>query len=105
MPASRGMRVEDEMRPESSSPPPAVLITFGAAILAGIAGAMASGVLAWIAIGAVACGGAFFASRSSGPKKTLMDIARPRRILLLMDRGGSTEAKVPSELTGEWTTL
>src|SRR6267378_2085927 len=105
MPAQRGMRVEDEARQETPSPPPVVVVTFLAALLGGIAGAMASGVMAWIAIGAVACGGAYFASRASAPRKSMVDVARPRRLLLLLDRGGSAESKVPPEFAGDWATL
>jgi len=99
------MRVEDEARQETPSPPPVVVVTFLAALLGGIAGAMASGVMAWIAIGAVACGGAYFASRASAPRKSMVDVARPRRLLLLLDRGGSAESKVPPEFAGDWATL
>src|SRR3989442_2406449 len=105
MPGPGGMRVDDEVRRETSSPPPVVVVTFLAALLGGIAGAMASGVMAWIAIGAVACGGAYFASRVSIPKFTMVDVARPRRLLLMLDRGGSAESKVPPEFSGEWATL
>jgi hypothetical protein len=98
------MRQEDSVRQETS-PPPAVLVTFAAAILAGIAGAVASGAMAWIAVGAVALGGAYFASRTASPRKTMVDVGRPRRLLLLLDRGGSTDGKVPLEFTGEWGAL
>ena len=92
-------------RKASSSPPPAVLVTFFAALLAGLAGAMASGGVALIAIGAIALGGAFFASRSATPKKTFSDVARARRLLLVADRGGSADCKVPADFTDDWATV
>jgi hypothetical protein len=99
------MRQEDSVRQEASKPPTAVLVTFAAALLAGIAGAVASGMMAWIAVGAIALGGAYFASRTANPRKAMVDVARPRRLLLMLDRGGSADAKVPMEFTGEWGTL
>ena len=101
MPAGRDFR-EDDVRPAQSSPPPAVVVTFVAAICAGIAGAMASGVMAWMAVGAVALGGAFFASRTAAPRKMAAEIGRARRLLLLLDRGGSAEAKVPADFVEDW---
>jgi len=101
MPAGRDFR-EDDVRPAQSSPPPAVVVTFVAAICAGIAGAMASGVMAWMAVGAVALGGAFFASRTAAPRKMAAEIGRARRLLLLLDRGGSAEAKVPPDFVEDW---
>jgi hypothetical protein len=101
MPAGRDYR-EDDLRPAQSSPPPAVVVTFVAAICAGLAGAMASGVMAWMAVGAVAMGGAFFASRTAAPRKMAAEIGRARRLLLLLDRGGSAEAKVPPDFTEDW---
>jgi hypothetical protein len=101
MAAGRDFR-EDDTRAGQSSPPPAVLITFAAAICAGIAGSLASGVMAWIAVGAVAMGGAFFASRTAAPRKMVAEIGRARRLLLLVDRGGSSEAKVPPDFAEDW---
>src|SRR6185503_5784754 len=105
MPVGRTREEDLASPPPSSSPPPAVLITFGAAVLAGIAGAMASGLLAVVAVLAAALGGAFFASRASGPRLSMVDVGRPRRILLTLDRGGSPDAKAPSDFQGEWATL
>jgi hypothetical protein len=101
MPAGRDHR-EDDARPGQSSPPPAVLITFGAAICAGLAGSLASGVMAWIAVGAVAMGGAFFASRTAAPRRMVAEIGRARRLLLILDRGGSAEAKAPPDFLEDW---
>lgn len=101
MPAGRDYR-EDDARPGQSSPPPAVVVTFVAAICAGLAGALASGVMAWIAVGAVALGGAFFASRTAVPRKTASEVGRARRLLLLLDRGGSAEAKAPPDFVEDW---
>ena len=101
MPAGRDFR-EDDARPGQSTPPPAVLITFLAAICAGIAGSLASGLMAWIAIGAVAMGGAYFASRTASPRKVSSDLGRARRLLLLVDRGGAAETKVPPEFAEDW---
>jgi len=103
MPAGRNNR-EDDVRP-GSSPPPTVLITLIAAICAGLAGTVASGLMAWIAIGAAALGGAYFASRTTGMVKTSSDATRARRLLLLVDRGGSPDSKTPSEFTDEWAQL
>jgi hypothetical protein len=102
MAVARDFREEDTRPGQSSSPPPAVLITLGAAICAGIAGSLASGVMAWIAIGAVALGGAYFASRTAGPRKVSSDLGRARRLLLLVDRGGAAEAKVPGDFSEDW---
>jgi hypothetical protein len=88
-----------------TSPPPVVLITFFAALLAGLAGAMASGVIALVGIGAVALGGAFLASRSATPRKSFSDVARARRLMLVADRGGSADCKVPPDFTDDWATL
>ena len=101
MAAGRDFREEDA-RSGQSTPPPAVLITFLAAICAGIAGALASGFMGWIAIGAVALGGAYFASRTASPRKVSSDIGRARRLLLLVDRGGAAETKVPPEFGEDW---
>jgi len=101
MAAGKDFREED-LRPGQSSPPPAVLITFLAAICAGIAGSLTSGVMGWIAIGAVAMGGAYFASRTASPRKVSSDLSRARRLLLLVDRGGAAEAKVPPEFAEDW---
>jgi hypothetical protein len=101
MPVARDYR-EDDTRSGQSSPPPAVLITLGAAICAGIAGSLASGVMAWIAVAAVAMGGAYFASRTAAPRKMVAEIGRARRLLLLVDRGGTAEAKVPPDFSEEW---
>jgi hypothetical protein len=101
MPVGRDYR-EDDAGPGQSSPPPAVLITLVAAICAGIAGSLASGVMAWIAVGAVALGGAFFASRTAAPRKMVAELGRARRLLLLLDRGGSAEAKVPPDFLEDW---
>ncbi len=104
MAAVRNFR-EDDPRPSSASPPPAVLVTFIVAILAGVAGVLASGLVAWLAIGAVSLGGAYFASRTAAPRKMASDLGRVRRLLLLMDRGGAAECKVPPEFVDEWATL
>jgi hypothetical protein len=101
MPSARN----EEARPNPASPPAAVLITLGAAVCAGVAGALASGVMAMIAIGAIALGGAFFASRTAGTRKVQSDLTRARRLLLLVDRGGSAEPKTPPEFTEEWAQL
>jgi|GEM_PF-2467220 len=101
MAAGRDYREEDA-RPGQSSPPPAVLVTLAAAICAGVAGSLASGVMGWIAVGAVALGGAFFASRTAAPRKMAAELGRARRLLLLLDRGGSAEAKVPPDFVEDW---
>src|SRR6267378_3565501 len=89
----------------SGAPPAAVLITVGAAVCAGIAGALATGLLATLAIGAVALGGAFFVSRASASRPNGNDILRVRRMLLLVDRGGTAEVKLPPEFTEDWAEL
>src|SRR5882762_9869668 len=89
----------------SGAPPAAVLITVGAAVCAGIAGALAMGLLATLAIGAVALGGAFFVSRASASRPNGNDILRVRRMLLLVDRGGTAEVKLPPEFTEDWAEL
>jgi len=89
----------------SGAPPAAVLITVGAAVCAGIAGALATGLLAMLAIGAVALGGAFFVSRASASRPSGNDILRVRRMLLLVDRGGTAEVKLPPEFTEDWADL
>jgi hypothetical protein len=89
----------------SGAPPAAVLITLGASICAGIAGALATGLLAMLAIGAVALGAAFFVSRASGSRPSGNDILRVRRMLLLVDRGGTAEGKLPPEFTEDWAEL
>ncbi len=104
MAAARNFR-EDDPRPGNSSPPPAVLVTFIVAILAGVAGVLASGLMAWVAIGAVSLGGAYFASRAVAPRKTTSDIGRARRLLLLLDRGGAADCKAPPEFADEWASL
>jgi len=101
MAAGKDFREEDA-RQVRSSPPPAVLITLVAAICAGVAGSLASGLMAWIAIGAVALGGAYFASRTARPGKPSSDLGRARRLLLLVDRGGSAETKIPPEFPEDW---
>jgi hypothetical protein len=84
----------------------AVLVTLIAAVCAGLAGTVASGVMAWVAIGAAALGGAYFASRTTGgTTPSSDDTMRARRLLLLVDRGGSPEGKMPPEFTGEWEQL
>jgi hypothetical protein len=84
----------------------AVLVTLIAAICAGLAGTVASGVMAWVAIGAAALGGAYFASRTTGgTTPSSNDTMRARRLLLLLDRGGSPDGKMPPEFTGEWEQL
>jgi hypothetical protein len=93
---------EDDAPPGQSSPPPVVLVTFAAAVCAGIAGSLASGVMAWIAVGAVAMGGAYFASRTAAPRKMVAELGRARRLLLLVERGGSSEAKVPPDFPEDW---
>jgi hypothetical protein len=104
MPAGRNNREEDA-RPKSS-PPLGVLVTLIAAICAGLAGTVASGVMAWVAIGAAALGGAYFASRTTGgTTPSSNDTMRARRLLLLLDRGGSPDGKMPPEFTGEWEQL
>ena len=106
MPEPRVFRVDDPPVTRSSSPPPAVLVAFLAALCAGIAGTLASGAMAWIAIGAVALGGAYFASRTAAqPPRIGTDLGRVRRLMLLLDRGGSTDAKRPPEFTDEWAEL
>jgi methyl-accepting chemotaxis protein-like sensor len=101
MAAGRDFR-EDDAGPGQSSLPPAVLVTFAAAVCAGIAGSLASGVMAWISVGAVALGGAYFASRTAAPRKMAAELGRARRLLLLVERGGSPEAKVPPDFPEDW---
>jgi hypothetical protein len=104
MQAGRNNREEDA-RPKSA-PPPAVLVTLIAAICAGLAGTVASGLMAWIAIAAAALGGAYFASRTAGGSApSASDTMRARRLLLLLDRGGSPDAKMPPDFTDEWAQL
>ena len=101
----REMRAEDDVQQGGSSPPPAVLVTLLAVLLAGAIAVFASGVMVWVGVGALALGAAYFTSRSAAPKKGVSDMARARRLLLLLDRGGSTDCKVPAEFTNEWATL
>ncbi|HMI31188.1 MAG TPA: hypothetical protein VK527_05560, partial [Candidatus Limnocylindrales bacterium] len=96
-------REEDE--PAKSSLPSAVLIVFFAALMAGVAGSLATGLLSWVAICAVAFGGAYFASRTSSPAKKGNDLSRVRRLLLMLDRPGAADSKAPPEFTDEWATL
>jgi len=97
---------EEDARPGKPAPPTAVLVTLIAAICAGLAGTVASGLMAWIAIGAAALGGAYFASRTAGgAAPSSGDTLRVRRLLLLADRGGSPDAKAPQEFTEEWAQL
>src|SRR5207253_10063780 len=81
------------------------LVTLIAALCAGLAGTVASGLMAWIAIGAAALGGAYFASRTTGAARRPGDAMRARRLLLLVDRGGSADSKTPPEFTDEWAQL
>ena len=50
----QGRRDEDVRRVETPKPP-AVLITFVAALLAGAAGIILSGLAAWVWVGAITC--------------------------------------------------
>jgi hypothetical protein len=95
----------EEDAPAKSSLPSAVLIVFFAALMAGLAGSLATGLLSWVAICAVAFGGAYFASRTSSPAKKGDDLLRVRRLLLMLDRPGAADSKVPPEFTDEWATL
>ena len=100
----QGRRDEDVRRVETPKPP-AVLITFVAALLAGAAGIILSGLAAWVWVGAITCGGAYLASKASRGVKSEGPI-KARRLLLMLDRGGSTETKgPPPEFTEEWGTL
>ncbi len=103
--APKGSKPEEDARQGPSAPPPAVLVTFFAALLAGLAGSMATGVIALIAIGAVALGGAFFASRTASPRKSFLDVARVRRLMLMADRGGAAQCNVPVDFTDDWAVL
>ncbi len=104
MPAERNFR-EGDLSAGKSAPPPIVLVTFLAALFAGVAGSLASGLLAWIAIGVVALGGAYFASRTASSRKPLNDVGRARRMHLMMDRGGAAECEAPPEFAGDWAQL
>ena len=104
MPSGRNNREEDA-RPKSA-PPMTVLVTLIAALCAGLAGTVAHGIMAWIAIGAAALGGAYFASRTTGAAQgsSGSDLVRVRRLILLADRG-APDPKAPSEFTDEWAQL
>src|SRR5262245_2694843 len=105
MPEPRIFHV-DEPPVRRSSPPPAVVVAFLAALCAGLAGALAHGAMGWIAIGGVALGGAYFASRTAATAPRIgTDLGRVRRLTLLLDRGGSTDAATPPEFTDEWAEL
>ena len=96
-----GRRQEDRVE---SPKPSAVLITFVAALLAGAAGIILSGLAAWVWVGAITFVGAYLASRTSRGVKSEGPL-KARRLLLMLDRGGSQEAKTPLEFTEEWGTL
>jgi len=95
----------EEDVPAQSSLPPAVLIVFFAALMAGLAGSLATGLLSWVAICAVAFAGAYFASRTASPVRKGNDLLRVRRLLLMLDRPGAADSKAPHEFTDEWATL
>src|SRR6476660_485545 len=101
----KGLRAEDDIEQGGSSPPPAVLVTLLAVVLAGVIAVFATGITVWVGVGALALGAASFASRSATPKKSTGDVAKARRVLLLLDRGGTADCKVPAEYTNEWATL
>ena len=84
--------------------PSAVLITFVTALLAGAAGVILAGLAAWVWVGAITFGGAYLASRISRGVTTEGPL-KARRLLLMLDRGGSQETKAPAEFTEEWGTL
>ncbi len=84
--------------------PSAVLVTFATAVLAGAAGIILAGLAAWVWVGAITFGGAYLASRTSRGVKAEGPL-KARRLLLMLDRGGSQEAKAPVEFTEEWGTL
>jgi len=87
-----------------SAGPSAVLVTFATAVLAGAAGIILAGLAAWVWVGAITFGGAYLASRTSRGVKAESPL-KARRLLLMLDRGGSQEAKAPVEFTEEWGTL
>jgi hypothetical protein len=95
----------EEDVPAQSSLPPAVLIVFFAALMAGVAGSLATGILSWVAICAVAFAGAYFASRTASPARKGNDLLRVRRLLLMLDRPAAADSKAPPEFTDEWATL
>src|SRR5882672_5286126 len=101
----KGLRAEDDIEQGGSSPPPAVLVTLLAVVLAGVIAVFASGVMVWVGVGALALGAAYFASRNAMPKKGSGDAAKARRLLLLLDRGGVADCKVPPDFTNEWATV
>jgi hypothetical protein len=101
----KGLRAEDDIEQGGSSPPAAVLVTLLAVVLAGVIAVFASGVMVWVGVGALALGAAYFASRSTTPKKSSGDVAKARRLLLLLDRGGVADCKVPADFTNEWATV
>ena len=106
MQAARNDREEDA-RPVPTSSSPAIWITLIAAVCAGLAGSVAPGWMGWIAIGAAAMGGAWFVSRVAGtaPAPSNHEVGRARRLLSLVERGGSADANVPSDFTDEWAQL
>src|SRR6267142_447896 len=101
----KGQSAEDDLEQGGSSPPPAVLVTLLAVVLAGVIAVFASGVMVWVGVGALALGAAYFASRNATPKKGSGDVAKARRLLLLLDRGGVADCKVPADFTNEWATV
>jgi len=101
----KGLRAEDDVEQGGSSPPAVVLVTLLAVVLAGVIAVFASGVMVWVGVGALALGAAYFASRSATPKKSSGDVSKARRLLLLLDRGGVADCKVPADFTNEWATV
>src|SRR5258705_12198877 len=84
--------------------PSAVLVTFATVVLAGAAGIILTALAAWVWVGAITFGGAYLASRTSRGVKAEGPL-KARRLLLMLDRGGSPQAKAPVTFTGEWGTL
>jgi hypothetical protein len=72
-----------------------------AALAAGIAGHMLTGLAAWIAMGAAVLVGAYAAALAAGGPADGAD-ARAQALLSLLDRGGSNETKIPQGFAGEW---
>src|SRR5205814_5270739 len=101
----KGPRAEDDIEQGGSSPPAAVLVTLLAVLLAGAVAVFAPGIMGWVGIGALALGAAYFTSRNAAPKKSTGDVGKARRLLLLLDRGGTADFKVPVEFTNEWATV
>ena len=101
----KGLRVEEDIEQGGSSPPAAVLVTLLAVVLAGVVAVFAPGIMGWVGIGALALGAAYFTSRNATPKKSTGDVGKARRLLLLLDRGGTADCKVPADFTSEWATV